>query len=76
MYSKVPQYLERFIILFFIYWYLYYFFCHQNENEFRRQLKVVRSQQMGFLSAASMESGSYQRGYEHIVRYTMIIYSK
>ena len=42
----------------------------QNESEFRRQLRIVRSQQMGFLSAASMESGSYQRGYEHIVRYT------
>ncbi|XP_022800792.1 serine/threonine-protein kinase ATR-like [Stylophora pistillata] len=44
----------------------------KNENEFRRQLKVVRSQQMGFLSAASMESGSYQRGYEHIVRLHML----
>lgn len=27
---------------------------------------------MGFLSAASMESGSYQRGYEHIVRLHML----
>lgn len=45
-------------------------FFFQNESEFRRQLRTVRSQQMGFLSAASMESGSYQRGYEHIVRYT------
>ena len=45
-------------------------FHFQNEKEFRRQLRIVRSQQMGFLSAASMESGSYQRGYEHIVRYT------
>lgn len=47
----------------------YIFFSHaQNESEFRNQLRIVRSQQMGFLSAASMESGSYQRGYEHIVR--------
>ena len=45
-------------------------FFFQNESEFRRQLRIVRSQQMGFLSAASMESGSYQRGYEHIVRYS------
>jgi len=46
-----------------------YIFSHsQNESEFRHQLRIVRSQQMGFLSAASMESGSYQRGYEHIVR--------
>lgn len=48
---------------------VYIFFSHaQNESEFRNQLRIVRSQQMGFLSAASMESGSYQRGYEHIVR--------
>ena len=45
-----------------------YFFDTQNESEFKQQLRIVRSQQMGFLSAASMESGSYQRGYEHIVR--------
>ncbi|KAJ7388523.1 hypothetical protein OS493_037040 [Desmophyllum pertusum] len=44
----------------------------ENESEFRHQLRVVRSQQMGFLSAASMESGSYQRGYEHIVRLHML----
>jgi len=44
----------------------------KNESEFRHQLRIVRSQQMGFLSAASMESGSYQRGYEHIVRLHML----
>ncbi|XP_068737355.1 serine/threonine-protein kinase ATR-like isoform X2 [Montipora capricornis] len=44
----------------------------KNEKEFGRQLRIVRSQQMGFLSAASMESGSYQRGYEHIVRLHML----
>jgi hypothetical protein len=33
-----------------------------------KQLEVVRREQMGPLSAASMESGSYQRGYEYIVR--------
>ena len=44
------------------------FFPFQNESEFKHQLRIVRNQQMGFLSAASMESGSYQRGYEHIVR--------
>ncbi|XP_015779599.1 PREDICTED: serine/threonine-protein kinase ATR-like, partial [Acropora digitifera] len=44
----------------------------KNESEFRRQLRIVRSQQMSFLSAASMESGSYQRGYEHIVRLHML----
>jgi len=32
-----------------------YIFSHsQNESEFRHQLRIVRSQQMGFLSAASM----------------------
>ena len=46
----------------------YIFLYVQNESEFKHQLRIVRSQQMGFLSAASMESGSYQRGYEHIVR--------
>lgn len=34
-----------------------------------KQLKCVRNEQMGPLSAASMEGGSYQRGYEYIVRY-------
>ena len=36
--------------------------------EFSQQLHAVRSAQMGPLSAASMETGSYQRGYEYIVR--------
>ncbi|XP_022100883.1 serine/threonine-protein kinase ATR-like [Acanthaster planci] len=40
----------------------------KNEDEFKRQLKVVRSALMGPLSAASMETGSYQRGYEYITR--------
>ena len=41
----------------------------QDEAELQRQLRIVRSEQMGPLSAASMESGAYQRGYEYIVRY-------
>ncbi|XP_076308384.1 serine/threonine-protein kinase atr-like isoform X5 [Tachypleus tridentatus] len=30
--------------------------------------KIVRTQQMGPLSAASMENGAYQRGYSHVLR--------
>ncbi|PIK55504.1 putative serine/threonine-protein kinase atr [Apostichopus japonicus] len=41
-------------------------------SEFEKQLKVVRSAQMGPLSAASMEKGSYQRGYEFITRLHML----
>ncbi|XP_076308381.1 serine/threonine-protein kinase atr-like isoform X2 [Tachypleus tridentatus] len=32
------------------------------------QCKIVRTQQMGPLSAASMENGAYQRGYSHVLR--------
>ncbi len=44
-------------------------FCPQDGDQFEQQLKVIRRTQMGPLSAASMESGSYQRGYEFIARY-------
>ncbi|XP_038072304.1 serine/threonine-protein kinase ATR-like [Patiria miniata] len=44
----------------------------KNEDEFERQLKIVRSALMGPLSAASMETGSYQRGYEYIARLHML----
>ncbi|XP_064619014.1 serine/threonine-protein kinase ATR-like [Lineus longissimus] len=37
-------------------------------GSFMKQLEIARCDQMGPLSAASMESGSYQRGYEYIVR--------
>ena len=40
----------------------------QKEEGFFQQLQVLRQEQMGPLSAASMEIGSYQRGYEYIVR--------
>ncbi|XP_052796079.1 serine/threonine-protein kinase ATR-like isoform X2 [Mya arenaria] len=40
----------------------------KSEGEFLKQLQVARQEQVGPLSAASMEMGSYQRGYEHIVR--------
>ncbi|XP_076343173.1 serine/threonine-protein kinase atr-like isoform X3 [Tachypleus tridentatus] len=36
------------------------------------QCKIVRTQQMGPLSAASMENGAYQRGYSHILRLHML----
>ncbi|XP_074649776.1 serine/threonine-protein kinase ATR-like [Tubulanus polymorphus] len=41
---------------------------NKKENDFFKELEAVRLEQMGPLSAASMEAGSYQRGYEHIVR--------
>ena len=44
----------------------------QNEALFRSQLRQVRSEQMGPLSASSMEVGSYQRSYEFIVRLHML----
>ncbi|XP_033634079.1 serine/threonine-protein kinase ATR-like [Asterias rubens] len=44
----------------------------KNEEQFERQLRNVRSALMGPLSAASMESGSYQRGYEYITRLHML----
>ncbi|XP_063432068.1 serine/threonine-protein kinase ATR-like [Mytilus trossulus] len=40
----------------------------KNEEKFMKHLQIVRREQIGPLSAASMESGSYQRGYQHIVR--------
>ncbi|WAQ99000.1 ATR-like protein [Mya arenaria] len=43
-------------------------FSTKSEGEFLKQLQVARQEQVGPLSAASMEMGSYQRGYEHIVR--------
>ena len=44
----------------------------QNENLFQTQLRQVRSEQMGPLSASSMEVGSYKRSYEFIVRLHML----
>ncbi|KAK2144551.1 hypothetical protein LSH36_748g02080 [Paralvinella palmiformis] len=41
---------------------------NRNESDVRNQLHVLRCQQMAPLSAACMEVGSYQRGYEYIVR--------
>ncbi|XP_066475341.1 serine/threonine-protein kinase ATR [Tiliqua scincoides] len=39
---------------------------------FYETLKLVRSEQIGPLSAASFERGSYQRGYEYIIRLHML----
>lgn len=48
------------------------FFLHcsvvQDLGGFQSRLSKVRSEQMGPLSTASLEQGSYQRGYEYIVR--------
>lgn len=41
----------------------------KNATAFCETLKVVRAEQIVPLSAASFERGSYQRGYEHIIRY-------
>ena len=41
----------------------------KKDSDFFHQLQLIRQDQMGPLSAASMEKGSYQRGYEYIVRY-------
>lgn len=41
----------------------------KNEADFYETLKVVRAEQIVPLSAASFERGSYQRGYEHIIRF-------
>lgn len=41
----------------------------QHEADFLEQLEIARKEQIGPLSAASMEIGSYQRGYENILRY-------
>nr|XP_022332154.1 serine/threonine-protein kinase ATR-like isoform X2 [Crassostrea virginica] len=45
---------------------------NKREEQFFEQLRVVRCEQIGPLSAASMESGSYLRGYEYIVRLHML----
>ncbi|XP_077988664.1 serine/threonine-protein kinase ATR-like [Glandiceps talaboti] len=45
---------------------------NRDEDDFNKHLKIMRSEQMGPLSAASMENGSYQRGYEYIVRLHML----
>ncbi|XP_015132446.2 serine/threonine-protein kinase ATR [Gallus gallus] len=44
----------------------------KNEVAFYETLKVVRAEQIVPLSAASFERGSYQRGYEHIIRLHML----
>ncbi|XP_029885145.1 serine/threonine-protein kinase ATR isoform X1 [Aquila chrysaetos chrysaetos] len=44
----------------------------KNEAAFYDTLKVVRAEQIVPLSAASFERGSYQRGYEHIIRLHML----
>ena len=44
----------------------------QNGELFAKQLNIVRSEQMSPLSVASMEVGSYHRGYEYIVRLHML----
>lgn len=41
----------------------------QKEEEYQNHLHLARQEQMGPLSAASMEMGSYHRGYEYILRY-------
>lgn len=40
----------------------------QDANAFYEKLKLVRKEQVVPLSAASYECGTYQRGYEYIVR--------
>ena len=44
----------------------------KDEATFCSQLDMLRLEEMAPLSAASMETGSYQRGYEHIVRLHML----
>ncbi|XP_076443272.1 serine/threonine-protein kinase ATR-like isoform X2 [Babylonia areolata] len=44
----------------------------RKEQDFLQQLQVARQKQMGPLSAASMEMGSYLRGYECILRLHML----
>ena len=41
----------------------------QDSEGFYKQLKLVRKEQVVPLSAASYECGTYQRGYEYIVRW-------
>lgn len=45
----------------------------KNEAAFYETLKVVRAEQIVPLSAASFERGSYQRGYEHIIRFLIFM---
>ncbi|XP_060578307.1 serine/threonine-protein kinase ATR-like [Ruditapes philippinarum] len=40
----------------------------KKEDDFLQHLQIARQEQVGPLSAASFEMGSYQRGYEYIVR--------
>lgn len=40
----------------------------QDSEAFYEKLKIVRKEQVVPLSAASFECGTYQRGYEYIVR--------
>ena len=44
----------------------------KDEAAFCSQLEMLRLEEMAPLSAASMEAGCYQRGYEHIVRLHML----
>lgn len=44
----------------------------KDEATFCSQMDVLRLEEMAPLSAASMEAGCYQRGYEHIVRLHML----
>jgi serine/threonine-protein kinase ATR len=44
----------------------------KNLSGFMQRLSKVRAEQMGPLSTASYEQGSYQRGYEYIVRLHML----
>ena len=44
----------------------------KDEVAFCSQMDMLRLEEMAPLSAASMEAGSYQRGYEHIVRLHML----
>ena len=41
----------------------------RNSEMFHEKLKIARKDQVVPLSAASFECGTYQRGYEYIVRY-------
>lgn len=40
----------------------------QDEEEFSKHVQILRGNLMSPLSAASMEQGSYYRGYEYITR--------
>ena len=40
----------------------------QDFNTFNTKIRKLYSEQMGPLCAASLEQGSYQRGYDYIVR--------